>query len=208
MPNPWLSIPLADYEAHMELPQVAQAQLLSDIFGRLLREHAPRSAAVIGCAGGNGFERVDPAVTTRVVGVDLNANYLERARTRFAERLPGLELIAGDIQDGDLQVAPVELVYAALVLEYVDLEIALPRLRAWVAAAGLLATVIQLPSASTAPVTPSPYAALGALAPAMRLADAGQVAGLAGRAGMREVARSVERAAGGKEFLLQVFRCG
>ena len=27
--NPWLTIPLADYEAHMALPQVGQAQLLA-----------------------------------------------------------------------------------------------------------------------------------------------------------------------------------
>lgn len=43
MRNPWLEIPLADYEAHMALPQVAQAQLLANIFGRILTEHGPRS---------------------------------------------------------------------------------------------------------------------------------------------------------------------
>jgi hypothetical protein len=39
--NPWLTIPLADYEAHMALPQVA-AQLLADLFAAgFARAHRP-----------------------------------------------------------------------------------------------------------------------------------------------------------------------
>ena len=37
--NPWLTIPLADYEAHMALPQVGQAQLLADLFAALVLEY-------------------------------------------------------------------------------------------------------------------------------------------------------------------------
>ena len=33
MTNPWLEIPLADYEGHMALPGVAQAALLAGRFG-------------------------------------------------------------------------------------------------------------------------------------------------------------------------------
>ena len=53
--NPWLTIPLADYEAHMALPQVGQAQLLADLFAAELRERSPSSVAVLGCAGGKRF---------------------------------------------------------------------------------------------------------------------------------------------------------
>jgi hypothetical protein len=67
MRSPWLDIALADYEGHMGLPEVAQAELLADVFGALLVEHAPRSVAILGCAGGNGFGRISPAVTDRVV---------------------------------------------------------------------------------------------------------------------------------------------
>lgn len=206
MSSPWLSIPLADYEAHMALPQVAQAPLLSALFGRLLREHAPRAVAVIGCAGGNGFEQVPPGSATRVVGVDLNPAFLEQARARFGDRLPGLELVAGDITDARTRFAPVDLVYAALVLEYVEPALALPRLRAGMAGGALLVTVVQRPSEKSAAVTPSPFTSLAALAPVLRLVDPERLAGLARAEGLAETARWLERADGGKEFVVQCFR--
>ena len=67
--NPWLTIPLADYEAHMALPQVGQARLLADLFAAELRVGSPSSVAVLGCAGGNGFEfRVLGARTVTATG--------------------------------------------------------------------------------------------------------------------------------------------
>lgn len=36
MRNPWLDIPLADYEGHMALPQIAQAKMIADHFESLL----------------------------------------------------------------------------------------------------------------------------------------------------------------------------
>jgi hypothetical protein len=68
MNNPWLDVPLADYEGHMALPGIEQAQLLSGIFADVLAKFSPRSVAVIGCAGGNGFDRISPSIS-RVVGV-------------------------------------------------------------------------------------------------------------------------------------------
>ncbi|MFY9641288.1 MAG: hypothetical protein WA384_03865 [Rhodomicrobium sp.] len=47
MMNPWLEIPLKDYEAHVSLPEVAQAACLADTLDRLVRDHAPESVAVI-----------------------------------------------------------------------------------------------------------------------------------------------------------------
>src|SRR4029079_8019651 len=95
--------PLADYEAHMALPQVGQAQLLADLFAAELRARSPASVAVLGCAGGNGFEHAPAAL--RVVGVDVNGDYVAAARARFAHRLPPLQLHVGDLQRA--QAAPV-----------------------------------------------------------------------------------------------------
>lgn len=155
--NPWANIPLADYEAHMALPHVGQAQLLGDVFAAALQRCRPASVAVLGCAGGNGFERVDPAVTPRVVGIDLNAAFLDAARQRFRERIPQLELYVGDLQADAFDFAPVELVYAGLLFEYVDLDAALRRIRPMLAIGGTLVTVVQLPAAAIPEVTPSPY---------------------------------------------------
>ena len=129
MKNPWLDFPLSDYESHMALPEVAQAQLLAGIFSEQLAIHSPGSLAVAGCAGGNGFERIDPALTRRVVGADLNGRYLKAASARFETRFERLELVEGDIQTDAVAFPPVDMVYAALVLEYVDVEAVLGRMR-------------------------------------------------------------------------------
>jgi hypothetical protein len=169
MRNPWLDIPLADYEGHMALPNVGQAQLLSDVFASALSKYAPRSVAILGCAGGNGLDRVSSNVTERVVGVDLNPDYVLHAHTRFDHRIPLLELFVGDVQKDTFAFAPVELVFAGLLFEYVDAEAVLARIRAMLCPGGTLLTVVQLPSTRIAEITPSQFASLGALAPVMRL---------------------------------------
>ena len=41
MRNPWLDIPLSDYEGHMALPQVDQARVLADQLAAVLALHRP-----------------------------------------------------------------------------------------------------------------------------------------------------------------------
>ena len=76
MKNPWLRIPASDYEAHMALPEVAQAQALSKMMASVFTEYAPTSIAVIGCTTGNGFQHIDTKHTRRIVGIDINPAYL------------------------------------------------------------------------------------------------------------------------------------
>lgn len=187
----------------MALPDVAQAQLLANEFESLLNTYRPASLAVIGCAGGNGFERIDASVTTRVVGVDINAHYVDALRERHAARGFNLELIVGDIQGGEVRFAPVDFVYAALVLEYVDVGRTLECLRPLLAGNGILATVVQLPGADA--VTPTHFESLVALAPVMHLVDPDRLARVAHEAGFRERERRSVEAQGGKHFTTQVF---
>jgi len=49
MKNPWFQIPASEYEAHMALPEVAQAQALSQLLSSALKEYTPASLAVIVC---------------------------------------------------------------------------------------------------------------------------------------------------------------
>jgi hypothetical protein len=70
--NPWLSIPAADYEAHMASPEVGQLQFLNAVFKETLARQRPKSLLVPGCATGNGFEHIDFTVTRRIVAVDIN----------------------------------------------------------------------------------------------------------------------------------------
>jgi hypothetical protein len=77
MRNPWLDIPLGDYEAHMALPAIGQSQLIADELDILVRTYAPSSVAILGCAGGNGFERLIDTSVSRVVGIDINPQYID-----------------------------------------------------------------------------------------------------------------------------------
>jgi len=203
MANPWLDIPLSDYESHMALAQVAQAQLLADILDSVLKTRRPMSLAVIGCAGGNGFDRIDSSVTTRVVAVDINPRYVDELRRRHEDFIPGLETLAGDIQDPGVRFDPVELVYAALLLEYVDVPRTLDNIRSLLVPDGVVVTVVQLPAPNV--VTPSPYRAMGTLASVMRLVDPDVLEASARNAGYRELERRREQSAGKKDFMVQTF---
>ena len=79
MSNPWLSVPLEDYEGHMRSPGVEQLTILADLFKRVLDRYRPESVAVLGVAGGNGLEQIDCTVTKRIVGVDINQRYLMKS---------------------------------------------------------------------------------------------------------------------------------
>ncbi len=170
----------------MSLPEVAQAVLLADVFGELLEAYAPRSVAVLGCAGGNGFERISPDVTKRVVGVDINPAYIGACGARFEDRIPGLELLVGDLEKDDLAFAPLELVYAGLIFEYVDVGTALNHIGPMLGPDGTLATVVQLPSPTRAAVTPSPFARVQALSRVIRLVSRKVLQGLAARQGLSQ----------------------
>jgi SAM-dependent methyltransferase len=201
--NPWLAIPLADYEAHMALPEVGQAQLLADLFAAELRARAPSSVAVLGCAGGNGLEHAPQ--TLRVVGIDVNADYVAEARARFAQRLPRLELHVADLERTELALDPVDLVFAALVLEYVEPVALLARVRDWLAPRGTLTTVLQLASTDVDEITPSPFASLARLASRLRLVTPERLADLAARVGLRALGSRTVGASGGKRFAVQSF---
>jgi ubiquinone/menaquinone biosynthesis C-methylase UbiE len=205
MRNPWLDIPLPDYEGHMASPAIGQAALLAELFAEMLVTWSPESVAVLGCAGGNGFERVTPETTRRLVGIDLNPEYLEQARTRFAGRIAGLELYAGDLQTTDFGFSPVDLVYAALIFEYVDAAAALPRIRNMLCPDGLLVTVVQLAGEGIPEIGPSLYPSLASLASIMHLVLPKELRSVAARHGFRQIGERTAQA-GDKRFQVQTFR--
>ncbi|MFZ0964315.1 MAG: class I SAM-dependent methyltransferase [Terriglobia bacterium] len=205
MKNPWLDVPLADYEGHMALPGIEQAQLLADILAGTLEQFLPQSVAVLGCAGGNGFERIASGVT-RVVGVDINPRFVAEAGARFGGRLKNLELIVGDIQDDEVSFEPVDLIFAGLVLEYVNVEVVVARTASMLTAAGRLVTVLQLPSESHGQVSPSPFSSVQSLAEVMHLVPPSRLQKAAKDQGYTQMASRRVASRGGKCFQVQVFR--
>jgi SAM-dependent methyltransferase len=205
MNSPWLKIPLADYEGHMSLPQVAQTDLLAALFDFLLKAYLPDSVAVLGCAGGNGFDRINPVVTSRIIGADINPAYVAAAADRFGKRLPGLQLIVGDIETMAVKFEPVAMIYAALVFEYVDVAAIFKRLPSLLKPDGVLCTVVQLPSTRVPEITPSNFFSLNQLSTIMRLVSPEQLCDLANGNGLREVDNQTVTLSSGKQFYMQVF---
>jgi SAM-dependent methyltransferase len=205
MRSPWLDIPLADYEGHMALPGIGQSEMLATQFSSLLAQWAPESAAVIGCAGGNGFDRVRKDITKRLVGIDINPLYIRELAYRYAAVIPGLELYVRDIQEPVDRIAPVDLIYAALVLEYVNPVPVLHNLKSICRPGGVLATVLQLPSHQAAPISESPFTSLKQLAPAMHLLAPDTLTDRAIESGFAPQSSRRIALSSGKEFALQVF---
>lgn len=206
MNNPWLEIPLEDYEGHMSLPAIGQAQMLGDYFERLITQHRPASVAVVGCAGGNGLERIEAGKVSRVVAVDINPKYIEAVTARHARRLTGCEVHCADVQSDALQFDSVDLIYAALLFEYVDVPSTLKTLKRLCRPGGTLATVLQLPNPSLETVSPSPYRSLGALAPVIRLVSPKDLGAQAEAAGFIRTESEVITLSSGKSFALLSLR--
>jgi SAM-dependent methyltransferase len=205
MHSPWLEIPLEDYEAHMSLPSVGQAQMLADQLGMLIAQHAPASVAVIGCAGGNGLDRCASSCVKRVVAIDINSNYIAACKARFANRLANLELHCADVESQELQFAPVDLIYAALVFEYADVAATLATCKRNLRPGGALAVLLQLAHTEQPGVSPSPYTSLNTLAKVMQLRRPADLGACAAAAGFELAGSNTMELPSGKRFLLQTF---
>jgi SAM-dependent methyltransferase len=205
MYTPWQEIPLEDYEGHMALPAIGQAKMLADQLERLIERHRPTSIAVIGCAGGNGLDRIESTSVERVVAVDINPEYIAAAEMRHANRLANLDLRCADVQSELLQFDPVELIYAALIFEYVDIEATVATLKRNLRQGGTLATLLQIPHSDQTSVSDSPYESLKKLASALRLIEPDELRTRATAEGFRLCCSEAIELPSGKQFLLQVF---
>lgn len=206
MSNPWLNVPLDDYEDHMSLPAVGQAQMIAEQLDRALERWAPTSIAVIGCAGGNGLENIVGKTVQHIVAVDVNPDYIERVRTRYAQRLQGLELVCADVQSESLTYGPVDFTYAALVFEYVGVLPALRTLRRNSRPNAGLTAVLQLPHLAMPAVSPSPYKSLGSLASAMTLVAPETLRHAAADVGFAAAHSTIIELSSGKRFCVQNFK--
>jgi hypothetical protein len=169
MQNPWLNIPLEDYEGHMSSPGVAQLNALADLFEETLTYCRPESVAILGIAGGNGLDRIDLRVTKRVIGIDIHGGYLDAVRRRYPQ-LP-LRLLCLDLEHDQVDEEPVALVHAALILEHTGIEQCLQNAASLVAPGGHLTVVLQLPSPLQAEVSPTRFAAMRSLSACFHFVD-------------------------------------
>jgi hypothetical protein len=121
--NAWNTIPLQDYEQHMQHEDVGQAQLLNQLTKKYLTKTQPHYLLFLGISGGNGLEHVDVNTVKRVCGIDLNASYLKKTYQRFGATIKQLDLINADISSVNQSFIKADFVWAALIFEYVDLSV-------------------------------------------------------------------------------------
>lgn len=206
--NPWLQIPVEDYEGHMSAPSVMQLQMLDEIFEGVLNEFIPRSICVLGCTAGNGFQHLVNRELDRVVGIDINREYVGECRNWFVQDVRNLQLICADLNELELINPLFDLIHAALIFEYVNVDVLLAKIASWLKPDGILSVVLQLPSDSSSPVSETPYDSVKMLIPFINLVESGLFLKKAGNSGLFLVNQSEIRLAAGKRFVKSYFKKG
>ena len=120
--NPWLHIPLEDYELHMSHQMVGQSTLLNSLTKKYLDELKPETDIFLGIAGGNGLEHIDHKITKSVYGIDINPDYLDTAFKRYKDQIPSLQLLNLDITRHSESICKADFIWAALILEYTGID--------------------------------------------------------------------------------------
>lgn len=120
--SPWNEIPLEDYENHMSHNSVGQLEVLNSLTKKYLSKIKPKTCLFLGVAGGNGLEHIDNSITQNVLGIDINQNYLDKAKERYEELITSLELINFDITTDIKRFCKADFIWAGLVLEYTGID--------------------------------------------------------------------------------------
>ncbi|TAK13308.1 MAG: class I SAM-dependent methyltransferase [Acidobacteria bacterium] len=205
MRNPWLDVPPGDYERHMSSPAVDQLSTLARLFGEALEVFRPADVLLLGIATGNGLDRIDANVTRHVTGIDINPEYLARTRTLYSTPAFDLTLQCADAAAIAYTPATYDFVHCALVLEYLDWRQLLVALAPAIRPGGGLSVVLQRPSATAPPVTPTPYASLERLETVFHFVEAQSLIDEARREGLELRSRRTVPLQSGKAFELLLF---
>lgn len=122
MSKPWENVELSDYETHMQLSNVYQLQTLNKIMHDQFYDYPVKTITILGIAGGNGLEHIDPEKFSQVTGIDINTHYLEICRQRYPKLSDVMTLIRCDLTDETSVIPESELIIANLLIEYIGLD--------------------------------------------------------------------------------------
>ena len=197
--SPWLSIPLADYEGHMDA--IGQSGALRRLFAEVYAAVKPERLAVLGCTTGADFGDVDPAVTQLALGVDINARYIAAAERRAIKLGLNAQFICDDALCVDLSHAPFDLVHAALLIEYLDPAALFRQVRRWLCGGGVFSVVSQEPSVGVDAVSATKFDSLQLLAGHMTLRPAVEIERIGIQEGFALKSRRSLEVSRGKMFM-------
>jgi hypothetical protein len=204
MSNPWLNISLADYEGHMRSDDVQQLDALSELFAAALERCQPPSVAVLGVAGGNGLDRINRRVTSRVVGLDVNQHYLDEARDRYGGTY-NLSLHCVDLAEELVELEPVHLVHAALIFEHAGIDRCLDTAVSLVDAGGSLCSVLQLPAHAEQAISTTSFPSILTLKDGFKLIEPASLQRKLNRVGFRMVHETIRPVPRGKGLWMGIF---
>ena len=122
MNNPWEEIKLDDYENHMKLDSVMQLQTMNSMMKDQFEAYPVSTAMVLGIAGGNGLEHVSCSKYQTVYGIDINEDYLNAVRERYADLSGVLRCLRIDLINEPDDLPHAELVIANLLIEYIGYD--------------------------------------------------------------------------------------
>jgi SAM-dependent methyltransferase len=142
----------------------------------------------------------------RVVGIDINPEYLDATARRHSREFRQFVLHNADIAGDGVHLEPVDLSYAALIFEYVDLAAALRNLLSICREAGHMVAVLQLPSSSLAAITPTAIPTIMCLAPIMKLVDPLALMEVARSIGFALLESTRVTSSMGKQFAIHVYQ--
>ena len=205
-PNPWTTIPAADYEGHMNSPSVNQLSFICDCFRDALSAHTPTDVAVIGCGTGNGLAHIDPAMTKRTTVIDINTGFLEVLRSRYADKISGLDVRCEDLVECDLPQNSYQLVFAGLVFEFLDADALLNKVSGWLAKGGALKVILQLPNEALPTVSNSGYDSLRRINPIANLVDVPKFCHTCQKLNLEQVESNTVTLPSGKSFFVGTFK--
>ena len=206
MNNPWLEIPAADYEGHMQLSSVRQLQFLAKTFQDSLNKYDPSSIAYLGCATGNGLDSVTNEKTQRVTAFDINPEYLSIVRQRYQHKIKGLSTIQADLTQYNDHDQHYTLVFAGLSFEYLDPASLLPKIAQWLTKDGVLVVVLQLDSSHVKKISATPFTSLNRLDSIMHLLTPNDFKQLAHTSGLKEFDYQQVVLESGKPFYIGAFK--
>lgn len=122
MINPWVKIPLSDYENHMKLDSVMQLQTMNQMMKGQFEAYPVRTVMILGIAGGNGLEHIDGNKFEKVYGIDINEAYLKAVKERYSCISGILECIPLNLLEEADKLPQADLMIANLLIEYIGYD--------------------------------------------------------------------------------------
>jgi len=202
--NPWLEIPLEDYERHMLHDTVGQLTLLNGLTKKYLSMIKPDICLFMGVAGGNGLEHIDNTVTNQVFGIDINQDYLDFCNDRFKNKIDHLSLLRLDSTKNSASICHAQFIWAGLILEYTGISSGFEFASTNIASAGHFITTIQSNNNLEA-VSPTGVESIRKVSAISHAIDPGEMLQVAAESGYRLINHEENALPNGKSFLTYHF---